>query len=102
MGEEKKVSDARAATVAIIALALGVLYVGFGVDWYYKGRLVMCTCELTTEPSSWCYRYEGLSCAETPWIPQCRRSAPVCKPTDASCNILENSLATITPCYRGT
>jgi hypothetical protein len=101
MSEEKKVSDARAAIVAVIALALGALYVAFGVDWYYKGHLIMCYCELNIQPTSWCYRYAGLPCEETWWIPQCRRPAPVCTPSDSTCNLYTNSLHNITPCYRG-
>src|SRR5262245_23785226 len=101
MGEEKKVSDARAATVTVIALALGALYVGVGGDWYYKGRLVLRCCALSNEPTTWCCRYAGRPCEETWWIPQGRRTAPVCNPSDLACS-LANNLGTITPCYRGT
>jgi hypothetical protein len=104
MSGERRVSDVHALTMAAIALVIGVLYVGFGIDWYYKGHLVMCYCELTVKPTSWCYQYAGRPCKETWWLPQCRPAA-----SDSACDrapytsecILSTRIGTVTPCYKG-
>jgi hypothetical protein len=89
----KKVSNEVAAIVAGLALALGAWYVLYGIDWYYKGRLIMCTCELSVDPKSWCCR---------PGDPECQpRPREACENLSGVNPILCQSLSSITRCYRG-
>src|SRR3954467_11947509 len=101
MSDAKKVSDTRAATVAGIALALGALYVGFGVEWYSKGHLAMCYCELSVDPASWCYTPEpGDPPRGTPPY-QPPPPAPVDPQSGGVNDVIMNSLSTINRCYKG-
>jgi hypothetical protein len=105
MDNEKKVSDARAAIMAGTALVLGAFYVFFGVDWYNKGRLVMCYCELSVDPNSWCYRPDDPPSGNTSATPLPRyepSTPPSTSPRLDTGNNFTNSLGIINRCYKGT
>jgi hypothetical protein len=101
MSDEKKVSDVQATSLAGIALVLGLLYVWVGVDWYSKGHLVMCYCELSVDPRSWCYRPEP---GDPPaGAPRYQPSSPSPGNPQSGVNgVIANSLGTINRCYKGT
>ena len=94
---EKKVSDARAAIVAGVALVIAAFYVFFGIDWYNNGHLVICYCELSVDPHSWCYRPDdtGSGSASTAPLPGNESSQDIN-------SALRSSLQSITRCYKGT
>src|SRR4051794_28572053 len=100
MSDAKKVSDTQVATLAGIALALGALYVGFGVEWYSKGHLVMCYCELSVAPASWCYTPEPGG--PPPGVPRYQPAPPTPGDPQSGVNgVIINSLSTINRCYKG-
>ena len=52
--DEKAATSARLAGLAII-LALGIFYIFIGHDWYFNGKMALCTYDETVKPASWCY-----------------------------------------------
>ena len=88
---EKSATFARLGGLAII-LALGAFYIVIGHEWYFSGKMVLCTYDETVNPGSWCYK------------PPLTSNGPVLSngsPQSSIDTILENSLSTINDTYRG-
>jgi hypothetical protein len=104
MDKEKMVSDSRAAIMAGTALILGAFYVFFGVDWYNKGHMVLCYCELSVDPHSWCFSPDAPQSEDTSTAPLSRyESSPNMElnPQTSIRDLLTTGLGPINRCYKG-
>jgi len=54
---DDKVTSAIARVVSlVVVLALGAFYVLVAHEWYFKGKMLLCTYNETMTMDSWCYR----------------------------------------------
>jgi hypothetical protein len=60
---EKKTSAARVLISLGSVLAFAAFYVAVGHDWFFNGRMLLCTHELTMDKGSWCFRPPRPECS---------------------------------------
>jgi hypothetical protein len=56
MADDKMTSAAARLTGLAVVLALGTFYVFIGHQWYFTGKMLLCTYEETVKQGSWCYK----------------------------------------------
>ncbi len=56
MKNENATSSITRVVGLVIVLALGAFYVVIGHEWYFKGKMVLCTYNETMKLGSWCYK----------------------------------------------
>jgi hypothetical protein len=56
MTDEKTTSSIARVAGLVVVLALGAFYVVIGHEWYFRGKMVLCTYNETLKLGSWCYK----------------------------------------------